>query len=81
MSTYYYKGRVYASKADNGTSKDGYVTARSTKDALCKIREEVGGFDFDTIRVTNGTTGKVVAENIYSQPISRHEGRFVWIGK
>ena len=81
MSTYYYKGEVFNQGQPNGHKRDGYVSAKSNKEALCKIRVEVGGFFFDTVEVMNGTSGKVIAENIYSQPIVISEGRGVWMGK
>ena len=81
MATYYYQGKVWNKGQDNGTPRDGYVSAKSNKEALCKIRVEVGGFHFDTIEVVNGMSGKVIAENIYSLPISLYQGKGVWMGK
>lgn len=81
MSTYYYEGKVFNEGQANGTPRDGYVSARSNKEALCKIRVEVGGFYFDSIYVYNGSSGKKIAENIYSLPIVISEGKGVWMGK
>jgi hypothetical protein len=80
MATFYYKGLVHNSTQDRGVSRDGYVVAKSAKDALVKIATEIGMWFHDSIRVHNGTTGKTVATSLYNQPIVSHEGRYVWVG-
>ncbi len=81
MATYYYKGKVHNTANDGGVSRDGYVVAKSAKDALVKIATEIGMWFYDSITVHNGTTGKVVAESMYNQPIANNSGKYVWMGK
>ena len=81
MATYYYKGLVHNSTQESGSPRDGYVDAKSKKDALVKIANEIGRWPHDSIHVWNGTTGKTVAENLYSQPIGGHGNSHHWYGK
>lgn len=81
MATYYYRGLVHNSASDGGYPRDGYVDAKSNKDALVKIAAEIGLWFHDSIRVWNGTSGKTVAESLYNQPISKNGEKYTWIGR
>lgn len=81
MATFYYKGLVHNSRKDAGSSRSGYVSAKSKKEALLKITEKIGRWYHDSISVWNGTTGKVVCDSMYDLPIAFSGGKYIWMGK
>ena len=82
MSTFYYNGRVYDDQHDKvGRERSGYVDAKTRREAICKIRKEVGGWWFDTIRAWNGESGRVLFDGLYLQPVQMLNGEPKWMGK